>query len=257
MKTKPCLALVCAAACASVMARGLLAAPPQPPDPVGHRTIVLGRSVDGRLITAVETGDSDSPRKALVVGCIHGNECAGIAVAVRLARTPAPSETDLWILSDLNPDGASAGTRGNSRGVDLNRNFPWRWARLTGTYYSGSAPLSEPETRIAARLIARVRPAVSVWFHQHLNLVDDSSGSVAVERRFARAAGLRLAPLAPEPGSAVTWESHCFPQGSAFVVELPAGALAPTAVSRLARAVRAAAAVPSLRRPVRVCAVVP
>jgi hypothetical protein len=27
------------------------------PDPIGHRTVVLGRSVDGRAITAVETGD--------------------------------------------------------------------------------------------------------------------------------------------------------------------------------------------------------
>jgi protein MpaA len=226
------------------------------PDPVSHTTFVLGRSVDGRAITVVETGDADSSRKTLVVGCIHGNECAGIAIAARLARTPPPTETDLWIVPDLNPDGAAAGTRSNARGVDLNRNFPWRWTRLTGTYYSGPAPLSEPETRIAARLIERVRPSVSIWFHQHLNVVDDSSGSVVLERRFARAAGLRLARLTQEQGSAVTWESHCFPHGSAFVVELPAGALAPPAVSRFARAVRVAAAAPSVRRPARLCAVV-
>ena len=50
-------------------------------DPIGRRTVVLGRSVDGRAIRAIEVGDLDSLRKALVVGCIHGNECAGIAVA--------------------------------------------------------------------------------------------------------------------------------------------------------------------------------
>ena len=55
-------------------------------DPVGRRTVVLGRSVEGRVIIAVEIGDLDSARKVLVVGCIHGNECAGIAVAHRLAR---------------------------------------------------------------------------------------------------------------------------------------------------------------------------
>ena len=65
---------------------------------------MLGRSVDGRTITAIETGDSDNSRKALLVGCIHGNECAGVAVATRLARTPLLAEPDLWILFNLNRD---------------------------------------------------------------------------------------------------------------------------------------------------------
>jgi murein peptide amidase A len=206
-------------------------------DATVRRTVFLGRSVDGRTITAVETGDPDTQRKLLVVGCIHGNERAGVAIAKRLISTALPVETDLWIVTDLNPDGTAAGTRRNAHGVELNRNFPWHWQRLSGTYFSGPRPLSEPETRIAYRLIERVRPSVSIWFHQHLNLVDDSTGNRSLEQRFARAAGLRLAPLTPEPGSAVTWESHRFPHASSFVVELPAGTLAPAAVSRLARAV--------------------
>ena len=207
-----------------------------------RRTVVLGRSVEGRPITAVEIGDPASRRKILVVGCIHGDECAGIAVARRLASTPAPRGVDLWVVPDLNPDGAAAGTRGNAHGVDLNRNFPWRWQRLAGIYDSGSQPLSEPESRIAYRLIERERPAISIWFHQHLNLVDDSTGNGALVRRFARAAGLRVARLAREPGSAVTWESHRFPRATSFVVELPAGALAPRAAARIARAVATVAA---------------
>lgn len=207
-------------------------------DATVRRVVLLGRSVDGRAITAVETGDPDTRRRILVVGCIHGNECAGIAVAKRLISTGPPAGTDLWIVSDLNPDGAAAGTRGNADGVDLNRNFPWHWQRLSGAYYSGPRPLSEPETRIAYRLIKHIRPAVSIWFHQHLDLVDTSTGNRAVERRFARSAELRLASLEREPGSAVTWETHRFPHASAFVVELAAGALAPAAVVRLAHAVR-------------------
>lgn len=207
-------------------------------DPTVRRTLVLGRSVQGRTIAAVETGDPDTQRKTLVVGCIHGNEGAGIAIAKRLISAGPTTEADLWVITNVNPDGASAGTRGNAHGVDLNRNFPWRWRRLSGTYYSGPRPLSEPETRIAYRLIEHVRPAVSIWFHQHLDLVDDSSGNRSLERRFADAAGLRLAPLAREPGSAVAWETHRFPNSSAFVVELPAGSLASVAVKRLVRAVR-------------------
>ncbi|HZT90514.1 MAG TPA: M14 family zinc carboxypeptidase [Gaiellaceae bacterium] len=237
---RPGLILLCVLAAAAAAHAGAVGGDAGA-DPAIHRTFVLGRSVDGRVITAVETGDPDTPRKTLVVGCIHGDERAGIAIADRLIATAAPAETDLWIVADLNPDGAAAGTRGNARGVDLNRNFPWRWRRLTGVYDSGPRPLSEPEARIAYRLILRVRPAVSIWFHQHLDRVDDSTGSRALERRFAGAAGLRLAPLAREPGSAVTWETHQFPNASSFVVELPAGSLAPAAVTRLARAVLLAA----------------
>jgi len=210
------------------------------PDTLTHRTILIGRSVDGRPIAAIETGDGDSPMKTLVVGCIHGNEPGGIAVAAKLEHTTPPPETDTWIIPDLNPDGVANGTRGNADGVDLNRNFPARWMPLEGVYDSGPRPLSEPESRLAARLIRRIRPSVSIWFHQHLDVVDDSTGSRQIERRFARVADLPVAPLTPEPGSAVTWESRRFPGATAFVVELPAGVLAPAALNRLALAVRAA-----------------
>jgi protein MpaA len=199
------------------------------------RRVVLGRSVDGRLIVAYEVGTPGSQRRALVVGCIHGSEPAGIAVAERLERS-SPRGVDLWIVPVLNPDGVDAGTRGNARGVDLNRNFPWRWRQLTGLFYSGPRPLSEPESRIAYRLIRQLRPQVSVWFHQHLDVVDESGGNVAIERRFASLVGLPAARLAREPGSVVGWENHAFPGTTAFVVELPAGALSASSVARYARA---------------------
>jgi murein peptide amidase A len=218
-------------------------------DEIGRRTVMLGRSADGRPVRAIEIGDLDSPRKALVVGCIHGTECAGIAVADTLAAKTPPPEVDLWILPDLNPDGHAAGTRQNAHGVDLNRNFPWRWRPLTGVHDSGRAPLSEPESRLAVRLVERVRPAVSIWFHQHLNVVDASTGSAAIELRFARAAGMQLKALPKEPGSAVTWETHCYPAATSFVVELPAGRVDRTTARRLAGAVAVALRSPPERRP--------
>jgi murein peptide amidase A len=197
----------------------------------------------------VETGDFDSPRKVLVVGCIHGNECAATAVAQQLLLgTPSPADMDLWVVPNLNPDGYALARRGNARGVDLNRNFPWHWQHLQGIFKSGPRPLSEPETRIAYRLVQRIRPTVSIWFHQQLDLVDDSVGSLEVEVRFAILAGLGLTPLASEPGSVVTWENHCFPQGSAFVVELPAGQVDEVGARLLSAAVLGAAqAAPPVR----------
>src|SRR4029077_1039293 len=105
-----------------------------------------------------------------------------------------------------------------------------------------------PETSVALRLLARIHPTVSIWFHQHLDLVDDPSAAAAAER-FAETAGLRLGSLPREPGSATTWESHCLPGGAAFVVELPAGRLPLARALRLARAVDAAVSSAPVRRP--------
>jgi murein peptide amidase A len=207
--------------------------------PANARTIDLGDSVLGREIVAVEVAGPHPRTALLVVGCIHGNEPAGIAIARALIHMRPPSGVALWIVPDLNPDGVAANTRQNAHGVDLNRNFPTRWQPQSGTFASGPRPLSEPESRIAYRLILRVRPAVSIWFHQHEDLVDDSSGNRALERRFAAIAGLPLHPLIPYGGSATTWESARFPGASSFVVELPPGSLRPARVRQFVRAVLA------------------
>ena len=199
----------------------------------------VGRSVEGRRIVAVELGDLRSANKLLVVGCIHGNECAGLAIVRALERLRPPAGLDLWVIENLNPDGYAADTRQNAHGVDLNRNFPWAWRPLKGIYYSGSRPLSEPESRIAYHLILRLRPRISIWFHQHERVVDESGGDIAVERRFSARVGLPLRRLPREPGSAVGWENHRLPGTTAFVVELPAGSVSSKAAVRYARAVLA------------------
>ena len=203
------------------------------------RAVDLGRSVQGRTIQAFEVGNPDGTR-VLVVGCIHGNETAGIAVARRLEQL-SPPNLDLWIVPVLNPDGRAAHTRGNAHGVDLNRNFPYRWRPLDGVYESGPRPLSEPEAWIAYRLILRLKPTVSVWFHQHLDLVWASGGSVAVERRFGRVSGLPYRRLPALAGSAIDWQNHRLRGTTAFAAELPAGAPSARAVERYVRAVLAAA----------------
>ena len=200
------------------------------------RRVVLGHSVEGRPIVAYEVGDPSAARRELVVGCVHGDERAGIAVARRLEHV-SPQGLDLWVVPVLNPDGAAARTRGNAHGVDLNRNFPWRWKTLEGAVYSGRRPLSEPESKIAYRLIRRLRPEVSIWFHQPQDVVDESGGSKAVERRFASAVGFPLARLPREPGSVVGWENHVLRSSTAFVVELPDERLSTVEVGRFAQAV--------------------
>ena len=205
---------------------------------------VLGHSVRGRPISVVERGDPAAGRKVLVFGEIHGNENAGVAVARRLERAATPPDADLWIVEHLNPDGVATGSRQNARGVDLNRNFPYGWRRIGrrgDPTWSGQRPLSEPETRIARRLVRRLRPAVTVWFHQPLALVDASGGDLRVERRFARRVRLPLRRISPYPGTATRWQNHRYPGTTAFVVELPGGRIAPALRDRCVKAILALA----------------
>src|SRR6266581_2033863 len=203
------------------------------------RAVLLGRSWQGRPIRAVEVGNPAGTR-VLIVGCIHGNETAGIAIARALERL-SPSDLDLWIVPDLNPDGVAADTRQNAHGVDLNRNFPWRWRPLGGVYESGPRPLSEREARIAHTLILRLHPHLTVWFHQHLDMVWASGGNRRIEKVFARVSGLPYHPMPQLAGSAISWQNNTLPGTTAFAAELPAGQPSAAQISRYVRAVLAAA----------------
>jgi hypothetical protein len=109
-------------------------------------------------------------RRVLVIGSIHGDEPAGMRVARRLVRRDdLPRDLDLWTVRTVNPDGTAADRRTNAHGVDLNRNFPYRWRTSSrGETWSGSAPLSEPESVALRRLVRRVDPWLVVTFHQPL-----------------------------------------------------------------------------------------
>jgi protein MpaA len=177
---------------------------------------LLGRSYEGRPIEVVHVG-GQGPR-ILVVGCIHGDECEGIEVTELLERSHPTA--DLWLVHQLNPDGYASRTRTNARGVDLNRDF---------------VAATQRETRIARRLILRLRPDVTLWFHQPQAVVRAWGPSRGVARRYARLAGLPYRAWAWPPGSASRWQNGL--GQISFVVELGSGELEDAVARRLANAV--------------------
>ena len=98
-------------------------------------------------------GESNRPKVVLIAG-MHGNEPAPTAILRTLRDGRSVHGLDLWVVPAYNPDGLARGTRRNARGVDLNRNYPYHWAPLGGSYYSGPKPASEPETRAMMRFLA-------------------------------------------------------------------------------------------------------
>jgi hypothetical protein len=79
---------------------------------------------------------------------------------------------------------------------------------MGGVYESGPRPLSEREARIAHALILRLHPHLTIWFHQHLDMVWASGGDRRVEKAFARVSGLPYHPMPQLAGSAIAWQNN-------------------------------------------------
>jgi murein peptide amidase A len=167
----------------------------------------IGHSVQRRAIVVARFGSGT--RRLLVVGGVHGNEF-GTAVARRLAAYLAahpravPSGTRIDVILCANPDGYAHGTRGNARGVDLNRNLPTAdWRRVLGPLdepgnpglSGGRRPGSEPETKA---LIAYLRIGFEavISLHSRAGILDcNGPGAVALGRRMAALCGLPVGRL--------------------------------------------------------------
>ena len=206
--------------------------PPTVIDPADARsiptdvTVEIGRSVEGRPITVMRRGDPTGGR-ILVVGAIHGNEDAGVAVVERLERLPVPEGVEWWLVGSINPDGQAMRTRQNAHQVDLNRNFPYRWGPLgqPGDWqYGGEEPASEPETQVMVALGAAINPDLIVWYHQDLNRIGPASGRAGeVRARYAELVGLPLIEVTggTYTGTAYQWATTVVTDtGMSMTVEL-------------------------------------
>ncbi len=199
------------------------------PPPLLTTQETIGTSVQGRPIVAIhrtrQSGDgtTGARRTLLVVGNVHGDEQAGLRV-VRLLRlrTDLPANLDLWLVPTANPDGTAARTRTNAHGVDLNRNFPYRWGRgPKGPTWGGPAPWSEPESRALRDLVLRVQPDLMVVFHQPLFGVGASDKGPAIARAIARGMALPVQNFVCTGvchGTFGSWLDHATP-GLAVIAE--------------------------------------
>jgi protein MpaA len=177
---------------------------------------VYGRS---HLGLPLEVWRPKGPCKVLIHAGIHGEEgetTVALSTALRLLEEPSPG---CAVVLAVNPDGLVRGTRGNARGVDLNRNFPtqgWRPdpvchrstldAPRDVALSPGSGPGSEAETKALISLIEELVPEVIVALHAPLACIDDANqGPLA--HWLAQKTGMELVADVgyPTPGSFGPW----------------------------------------------------
>lgn len=187
----------------------------------------LGFSAGGRPIVAERSG-TPGGRRVLVIGVIHGDEDAGVAIVDELRAEPAPDGVELWTVESMNPDGQTNQVRFNDNGVDLNRNFPYKWGPIGvpgDPEFAGTGPASEPETQAMTNFMTQLHPDITIWYHQDLFVVSPSEGREGrVRARYAELTGLPMGQITGGiyTGIAATWARNEFrpDDGVAFIVEL-------------------------------------
>ncbi len=145
------------------------------------------QSVEGRKIFHYDKiGTSSRPQRILAKSLIHGDETpAGAVGRAWMARLENISPRNSWrVIPIANPDGELRKTRYNSRGVDLNRNFPTDdWGDAALNYwkkrqksdprrYPGNGPASEPETKCLVNHFKDFKPDFIISIHTPLGVLD-------------------------------------------------------------------------------------
>ena len=186
---------------------------------------IIGSSVEGRALEAFRLGDPKGVT-VVVVGVIHGDEDAGLLITDQLVTMDIPKGINLWVVPTMNPDGTALDRRGNVNRVDLNRNFPYNWAKMgkPGYWqYAGPGRASEQETKAMVAFMREVKPALGIWYHQDLNIISPGQGLEGKLRNaYSRSTGIPIKRITGGryTGVAATWQKNSLPNSIAFVVEL-------------------------------------
>ena len=152
------------------------------------KTTQYGTSGEGRplYVTALEV--PKPTRKVLVTFEVHGWEdgyardgqvlvnMGNAAISYFTAHPNELKTTSLYVVSSANPDGLISGWTNNgpgrtqtSLGVDINRDFDYRWIQRTNARNKTLAPFSSPEAQGLRSLVLGILPNDVIDIHGWLN----------------------------------------------------------------------------------------
>lgn len=164
---------------------------------LGAEKTLEGRSIYALQVSGNPSRIEDEP-KILIIGQHHARELTtqhavidSAADYLETTDSHSISRSAVWFVPVLNPDGLTYVLKHNrmwrknraknpdgTRGVDLNRNYDFKWGAcglnsLEGNseVYRGPEPMSEPELRLMDKLNALLRFQYSISYHSYGNEV--------------------------------------------------------------------------------------
>jgi hypothetical protein len=162
----------------------------------------IGKSIEGRDILALKISDRSSSKNKTAVffnGMHHAREVMTTEVVMSIAKELADNyqsdlkykkwleSVDVYLVPMVNPDGnyrvwnGQTMWRKNAKGgygVDLNRNYPYRWSECNGSSgsrysdtFRGDSPGSEAETQAIMHFVKTIKPKFSISYHSYSEIV--------------------------------------------------------------------------------------
>lgn len=143
----------------------------------------------------------------LVIGCFHGDEPQGkYLIEKYLEGNP---KTNLRFIPCLNEYGYQNNIRTNENGVDLNRNFPTKNWTLSekDSYYGGSEPASEVQTKFLINAITKNKPTLILSLHAPYKVVNYDGDAREISEKISEIINYPVEDSIgyPTPGSFGTW----------------------------------------------------
>lgn len=136
--------------------------------------------------------------KVLILGGVHGDEIEGVLAAHALLKALMESydyQLDLTLVPAFNAEGVFLRTRGNSRGVDLNRNLPtkdWSPEIKTLRYHPGASANSEPENQALVKFIEKEKPQFILTLHSWHPVLNVNGDCLAEAESLAKSTGYKI-----------------------------------------------------------------
>jgi hypothetical protein len=203
----------------------------------------FGKTLEGRDMWVVKISDnvdqSESEEPSVFFNAMHHarevmtTEVALDLIGVLTSGVASGNErikkwvdqNEIWIVPMVNPDGSNKvwtsdsmwrkNARGNY-GVDINRNYPYKWGACSGSSgtqsaqdYRGPSAASEPETQAMMNLVSRINPVMSISYHSYSELVlypMSCDGQHAEDREIVELVGKQLASRLPKDTGGGTYK---------------------------------------------------
>lgn len=163
----------------------------------------FGKTLEGRDIIAVRISDDKEFNKqepsVLFNALHHAREVMTVEIIQDILESLTKGysrnenikawveKLQIWLIPMVNPDGSNkvwttdTMWRKNTRsghGVDINRNYPYKWGECNGSStnpnaqdYRGPSAASEPETKTMMNFIETVKPIYNISYHAYGEMV--------------------------------------------------------------------------------------